>query len=61
MLRLASLLFSIIGTAFAGSSVVVVLVLGFGTVAPIIAAAALGAFLALPVSWMIAKQLWLRG
>jgi predicted PurR-regulated permease PerM len=57
MMRLMMVLYSMIGTALAGSAVVVVLTLGQDTVWPIVGAAALGALLALPVSWLVARQI----
>ena len=57
MLRLMMVLFSMIGTTLAGIGVVVVLTMGRYDVTSIIAGAALGAILALPVSWMVARNL----
>ncbi|MFN3576421.1 MAG: hypothetical protein ACK4TJ_05510 [Tabrizicola sp.] len=56
-MRLMMILFSMIGTALAGSGVILVLTLGYGTLWPIVGAAAAGAALALPVSWLIARQI----
>jgi hypothetical protein len=56
-MRLMMVLYSMIGTALAGSAVVLVLTLGHGTLWPIIGAAAVGAVLALPVSWLVARQI----
>jgi hypothetical protein len=56
-MRLMMILFSMIGTAMAGSGIVLVLTLGYGTLWPIVGAAAVGAGLALPVSWMIAREI----
>lgn len=56
-MRLMMILFSMIGTAMAGSGIVLVLTLGYGTLWPIVGAAAAGAALALPVSWMIAREI----
>ena len=56
-MRLMMILFSMIGTAMAGSGVVLVLTLGYGTLVPIVAAAVAGAALALPVSWMVAREI----
>lgn len=58
MLRLASILYSIISTSLAGTGIVAVLVAGYGTLMPILAAAAAGAVLALPISWAVARQLY---
>lgn len=57
MLRLASILYSIISTTLAGIGIIAVLVAGFGTLAPILIAAGAGAVAALPVSWLLARQL----
>jgi hypothetical protein len=56
-MRLMMILYSMIGMALAGSAVVLVLTLGYVTMWPIVAAAAAGAVAALPVSWMVARQI----
>lgn len=56
-MRLMMLLYSVIATAMAGTGVVVVLTMGYGTLWPIVIAAAAGAVLALPVSWAVARQI----
>ncbi|WP_128515572.1 CTP synthetase [Tabrizicola thermarum] len=56
-MRLMMLLYSVIATAMAGTGVVVVLTMGYGTLWPIVIAAATGAVLALPVSWAVARQI----
>jgi hypothetical protein len=58
MIRLASVLYSLIGTTFAGSFVVVALTMGRDTLTPILVSAALGAVIAIPVSWMVARKLY---
>ena len=58
MYRLASLLFTLISSAFAGSAVIAVLVAGYVSVAAIVGAAAVGAAVAVPVSWMVARRLY---
>lgn len=60
MLRLASLLYSIIGTSLAGAFVVAALVAGFDDARGIIVAAALGAILGLPAAWMVARAITAR-
>ena len=50
MLRLASILYSLIATTLAGSFIIAVLTMGYGTLQPILMAAVVGAILALPVS-----------
>jgi hypothetical protein len=57
MLRLASILYAIIGTTLAGIGVVVVLTLGRYDVPSILIGAAVGALAAVPASWMVAKAL----
>lgn len=57
MTRLMMILYSMIGTALAGSGVVAALTMGHDTLQPILIAAALGAVLALPVSWWVARQI----
>lgn len=61
MLRLASILYSLIGSSLAGVGVIAVLVAGLATVPAILAAAAAGAVLGMPVAWLVAKQLYARG
>lgn len=58
MFRLASLLYSLISTSLAGSFIIAVLVAGYGTLTPILIAAAAGFVLALPISWLVARQLY---
>jgi predicted PurR-regulated permease PerM len=57
MLQIASLLFSIVATAFAGSGVVLVLTLGHATLVPILSSAAAGVVAAVPVTWLVARRL----
>ncbi len=57
MIRLASILYSIIATTLAGMGVIVVLTAGYGTPKPIILAAVIGAVLALPVSYFVAGKI----
>ncbi|MHC0054559.1 CTP synthetase [Actibacterium sp. D379-3] len=57
MLRLALILFSLISTTLMGSAIVVVLVAGYDTLVPILAAAAAGFVVAVPVSWAVARNL----
>ena len=58
MLRLASMLYSLICTTLAGSAVVVALVIGQDTLQPILVAAAVGALAALPVTYAVARKLY---
>ncbi|THD72799.1 CTP synthetase [Thalassobius vesicularis] len=55
MLRLASILYSLISTTLAGTLVIVALTMGFDTLQPILVAAAIGFAAALPVAWLVAK------
>lgn len=56
-MRLTMILYSMIATALAGSGVIAVLSMGYGTLWPILIAAACGAALAVPVAWAVAKQI----
>mgnify|MGYP001764949229 FL=1 len=56
-MRLMMILYSMIATAMAGTGVIAVLTTGYGTLWPIVGAAAVGALLALPVSWAVARQI----
>ncbi|MCB1313568.1 MAG: CTP synthetase [Sedimentitalea sp.] len=58
MFRLASLLYTLIASSLAGTGVIIVLVAGYGTLMPILVSAAIGAILALPISWMVARRLY---
>ena len=58
MLRLASILFSLISTTLMGPAVIVALTMGWDTLTPILIAAALGFVVALPISWFVAKQIY---
>lgn len=57
MLRLASALYSIIGTSLAGSLVIATLTMGYDTMVPIVVAAGIGAVLALPVTYLVARAI----
>ncbi len=57
MTRLMMILFSMIATALAGSFVVAALTMGYVALQPILIAAGLGFVLALPVSWLVARQI----
>jgi hypothetical protein len=58
MLRLAGILYSLISTTLAGTAIIAVLVAGYGTLMPILVAAAAGAIVSLPVAWYVARQLY---
>lgn len=57
MLRLASVLYSLIGTTLAGTLVVAALTMGHDTLIPILTAAGIGFVLGLPVSFLVAREL----
>ena len=57
MLRLASLLYTIVGTATVGTGVAAALVAGYDDVQGIVTGAAIGALVALPVSIALARKL----
>mgnify|MGYP000474680833 CR=1 FL=1 len=57
MFRLASILYSIVGTSMAGIGVIAVLTMGFDTLTPILVAAGIGAMLALPVTFAITRAI----
>ena len=57
MLRLASLMYSILGTTLAGIGVIIAVTLGRYDVSAIVTGAALGAIIAVPVSWAVARKL----
>lgn len=57
MLRLASILYTLISTTLAGTGVIAVLVAGYDTLVPILIAAGIGAVIALPISWAVARSM----
>ena len=57
MTRLMLILFSIISTTLMVTFIIVALTIGQDTLQPILVAAALGFVLALPVSWLVARQI----
>jgi predicted PurR-regulated permease PerM len=57
MTRLTLILFSMISTSLMGTALVVALTMGMDTLTPILIAAALGFLLAIPVSWLVARQI----
>ncbi|MFD0978938.1 CTP synthetase [Tropicimonas aquimaris] len=57
MFRLAMLLFVVIGASMAGIFIVAALVAGLDTQTPILVAAAAGFLAAVPVSYLVARQL----
>ncbi len=57
MFRLASMLYGIVAFTLAGAGVIAVLTAGITEVMPLIAAAATGAILALPVAYFVARRM----
>ena len=57
MFRLFSLMLSLVAPSLMGVGIIAVLTAGYGTLGPILAAAAAGAVLALPVAWLVARKL----
>ena len=57
MTRLMLTLFSMIATTLMGVFIVAALTLGHVATQPILIAAALGFVLAIPVSWLVARQI----
>lgn len=57
MYRVASLIYSIVSTSLAGTLIVVALVAGYDTGRSILLAAAIGFSLAIPVAWLVARQI----
>ncbi len=57
MLRLASILYAIVGTTMAGLLMIAALVAGYDTAKYILIAVALGAIIAIPVSYFIAAAI----
>lgn len=57
MFRLASILYSVIATALAGAGVIAVLAMGYVSATAIIVAAAVGAVIAMPAAWFVAKKI----
>jgi len=57
MTRLTLVLFSIISTTLMGVAIIVALTTGNDTLQPIIIAAVIGFVVAIPASWIVAKQI----
>jgi hypothetical protein len=57
MLRLASILYSIVATTLSGSFIIAALVTGYDTLTPILVAAGLGAIIAFPASYFVTKAI----
>lgn len=61
MLRLSGILFSLIATTLAGSGIVVALTMGYGTLEPLLVAAAIGAVAAVPATYLVARAIIANG
>jgi predicted PurR-regulated permease PerM len=57
MTRLMMIIFSMASTSLMGAFIVAALVMGMDTLQPILIAAALGFVAAIPVSWIVARQI----
>jgi len=57
MTRLTLILFSVISTTLMGVGMIVALTTGYDTLNPLLVAIAIGFVAAIPVSWVIAKQI----
>ena len=57
MTRLMMIIFSLASTSLMGAFIVAALVRGMDTLQPILIAAALGFVAAIPVSWIVARQI----
>lgn len=58
MFRLATMLFTVIGSTLAGTAIIAVLVAGYTTLTPILIAAGIGALVAIPATWLIARMIY---
>ncbi|SEV99987.1 hypothetical protein SAMN05444851_0782 [Aliiroseovarius sediminilitoris] len=57
MFRLAAVIYILLGATLAGIFIIAALTVGMDTAQPIIYAAVAGFIVALPVSWVVAKQI----
>jgi hypothetical protein len=57
MARLTMILYPLVATALAGTGVIAALGMGYMALQPILLGAGVGAVVALPVSWRVAKAL----
>jgi hypothetical protein len=58
MFRLATMLYTVIGSTLAGTAVIAVLVAGYTTLTPILIAAGVGALVGIPATWFIARMIY---
>jgi len=61
MLRLATIVFIFLGPTIAGMAMVAALTMGRMDATSLIASVGIGFVLALPVSWLVAREIDLRG
>ncbi|WP_371168322.1 CTP synthetase [Aliiroseovarius sp. 2305UL8-7] len=57
MFRLAAVIYILLSATLAGIFIIVALTLGMGTLQPILWAALAGFVVALPASWVVARQI----
>ncbi|ABV92559.1 conserved hypothetical protein [Dinoroseobacter shibae DFL 12 = DSM 16493] len=57
MIRLAFILYALIGTTLAGTFMVAALTAGYTTTQPVVITAALGFLLGIPVSYLVARAI----
>ncbi len=57
MFRLALLVFTIAAASLMGIAIIVVLSMGLDTTKPVVAAAAIGFTMAIPVTWLVARKI----
>lgn len=60
MWRLAAILHLFIGSTLAGSAIIAALVMGYDDTNGVLISAALGFVISFPVTWLVARQLWLN-
>ncbi|MDJ0858022.1 MAG: CTP synthetase [Dinoroseobacter sp.] len=61
MIRLALILYAMIGTTLAGTLMVAALTAGYTTTQPVVWAAVLGFVLGIPVAYFVAREITNRG
>lgn len=60
MLRLASILYTLIATTLSGNFVLISVAIGFGTTHGLTSAISAGAILALPLAWLLAREMYTK-
>ena len=58
MLQMAAIFHIFIGSTLAGVFVIAALILGYGTLTPILIAAGVGFVVSFPVTWIVAKMVY---